>query len=187
MEQDELLRFAVGVLERLRLPYLVTGSIATIFYGEPRFTNDVDIVVDLAPERVGELCRAFPPEQFYVDEESARAAVERRGQFNVIHPTSGLKLDIVVPEPDEFNRSRFERAARVHPAADYEAFFASVEDVILKKMDFYRRGGSDKHLQDIAGVLRISGERLDTEYIEDWASRLGVEEIWRTLLSRGER
>jgi hypothetical protein len=187
VEQDELLRFAVGVLERLRLPYFVTGSIATIFYGEPRFTNDIDIVVDLAPERVGELCRAFPPEQFYVDEESARAAVERHGQFNVIHPASGLKVDIVVPEADEFNRSRFERTARVHPAADYEASFASVEDVILKKMDFYRRGGSEKHLQDIAGVLRISGERLDTGYIEDWASRLGLAEIWQALRSHGER
>lgn len=79
MQQDELLRFAVGVLERLHLSYFVTGSIATIFYGEPRFTNDIDIVVDLPLERVSELCRAFPPDQFYVAEESARAAVQRRG------------------------------------------------------------------------------------------------------------
>lgn len=71
--------------------------------------------------------------------------------------------------------------ARVHPAADYAASFTSIEDVILKKMDFYRRGGSDKHLRDIAGVLRISGEGLDTGYIEDWASRLGLTEIWQAI------
>lgn len=186
MEQDELLRFAVGVLERLRLPYFVTGSIATVFYGEPRFTNDIDIVVDLPLARVGELCRAFPPDRFYVDEESARAAVERRGQFNVIHPASGLKLDLVVPEKDEFDRSRFARKVRVHPAADYEASFASIEDVILKKMDYYRRGGSEKHLRDIAGVLRISGEEVDAGYIEEWASRLGLSEIWQAIRTSRE-
>jgi hypothetical protein len=184
VEQDELLRFAVGVLEDLGLPYLVTGAVATVFYGEPRFTNDVDIVVDLPLERVGELCRAFPADQFYVDEDSARAAVRRRAQFNVIHPASGLKLDIVVPARDEFDRSRFARAVRVHPAPDYEASFASMEDVILKKMEFYRGGGSDKHLRDIAGVLRISGERLDMAYIDSWAPRLGVAEIWQAVLSR---
>ncbi|HEX5757574.1 MAG TPA: hypothetical protein VF121_00110 [Thermoanaerobaculia bacterium] len=165
----------------------MTGSIATVFYGEPRFTNDIDIVVDLPLEQVGELCRAFPSDQFYVDEESARAAVERRGQFNVIHPASGLKLDLVVPTADEFDRSRFRRTARLHPAADYEASFASAEDVILKKLDFYRRGGSEKHLRDIAGVLRISGDRLDTRYLEEWAARLGLAEIWQAVRVRHGR
>jgi hypothetical protein len=184
VEQDELLRFAVGVLERLRVPYLVTGSIATVFYGEPRFTNDVDIVVDLPLDRVGELCRSFPAGDFYVDEEAARAAVRRRGQFNVVHPASGLKLDLVVPARDDFDRSRFARAVRVRPAPDYEASFAAMEDVILKKLVFYREGGSDKHLRDVAGVLRISGDQLDVPYLEAWASRLGVADLWQAVVSR---
>ncbi len=184
MTQDELLRFAVGVLERVRLPYLVTGSVATVFYGEPRFTNDIDIVVDLPLPRVDELCQAFPAGQFYVDPESARAAVRRRGQFNVIHPASGLKIDVVVAPRDEFDRSRFERARRVHPAPDYDAAFASPEDVILKKMVFFREGGSDKHLRDIAGVLRVSGDRLDRSYIDEWAGRLGLLDVWRAVLER---
>ena len=85
------LRLAVSVFERLGLRYLVTGSLATVFYGEPRFTNDIDIVVDLPAKRVVELCAAFPSPEFYVSPESALRAVAKKGQFNVIHPASGLK------------------------------------------------------------------------------------------------
>lgn len=181
MEPSELLRYATRILERLELRYFVTGSSATIFYGEPRFTNDIDIVLDLPPGRIAELCAAFPAEEFYVSEEAARQAVARRRQFNVIHPASGLKLDLMIPAESAFNRSRFSRIRRLRPAPDYDAAFASVEDVILKKMEYYREGGSDKHLRDIAGVLKISGGEIDRAYVEDWAARLGLEEIWEGI------
>lgn len=73
------------------------------------------------------------------------------------------------------------RTRRLRPGKDYEVTFASPEDVILKKMEYYREGGSDKHLRDIAGILKISGAQIDRAYIEDWASRLGVSEIWRQV------
>lgn len=85
MEQSELLRMVVRVLEELGLPYLVTGSTATIFYGEPRFTADIDVVVRLPESRISELVDAFAGDAFYLDEESIRQAVSRRGQFNIIH------------------------------------------------------------------------------------------------------
>ena len=91
MEPSELLRFVVSVLERLGLRYFVTGSTATIFYGEPRFTNDIDIVVELPAERVDEFCRQFPEDDFCVSTAAADAAVERHSMFNIIHPRSGLK------------------------------------------------------------------------------------------------
>jgi hypothetical protein len=184
LEQDELLRFAAGAFEQLGLPYFVTGSLATVFYGEPRFTNDIDIVVDLPAVRVDELCAAFPSPDFCVSPEAARRAVARRGQFNVIHPASGLKLDLIVPPDTAFNRGRFGRARSLHPDPGYAASFASPEDVILMKLDFHRRGGSDKHLRDIAGVLRISGEHLDLAYLESWAKRMGVGKTWHALLGR---
>jgi len=186
MEPSELLQYAVQVLEKLGLRYFVTGSTATIFYGEPRFTNDIDIVVDLPSERVAELCAAFPANEFYISEEAARRAVARKGQFNVIHPASGLKLDLMIPVEDAFNRSRFARVRRLHPSSDYEAVFASVEDVILKKMEYYREGGSEKHLRDIAGVLKISGGAVDRGYIEEWVGRLGLEEVWGRIRERAE-
>ncbi len=174
----------MGVFERLGLRYLVTGSLATVFYGEPRFTNDIDIVVDLPAARVAELCAGFPSPEFYVSPEAARRAITQKSQFNVIHPTSGLKLDLIVPADTAFNRSRLARARSLHPAPDYVASFSSPEDVILVKLDFHRQGGSDKHLRDIAGVLKISGETLDRAYLDSWAQRMGLEETWRALLNR---
>lgn len=184
MEQDELLQRTVETLERLNLTYLVTGSMATILYGEPRFTNDIDIVVQLSAKRIGDFVQAFPSDEFYLDDERIRQAVESRGQFNVLHPASGLKIDVIIPEMDEFDRSRFTRARRVRPANDYEATFASAEDVIVKKLQFHAEGGSDKHLRDIASVLRISGADLDRDYVTEWADRLGLREIWDLILDQ---
>ncbi len=184
MEPSDLLRHCVAALERLRLPYFVTGSVATVYFGEPRFTNDIDVVVALPLRRVSQLCRAFPAPEFYVSEEAVREAVEHRGQFNIIHPTSGLKIDIMVPGDSPFNDSRFARAIRVKPSNDYDAWFAAAEDIILKKLEYYREGGSEKHLRDIAGVLKISGERLDFTYIASWAARLGLESIWESVKDR---
>ena len=184
MEQSDLLRFVVSVLERLSLRYFVTGSTVTIFYGEPRFTNDIDIVVDLPADAVAEFCRQFPEDEFYVSTDAARAAVGRHGIFNVIQPGTGLKVDVIVPEPSEFNRSRFVRARRVRAGEDWDASFSSPEDAILKKMEFHRGGGSDKHLRDIASVLRTSGDEIDTAYIDRWAATLSVTEVWSAILDR---
>src|SRR6476620_9827495 len=93
MEQSELLRYVVTALERQGLRYLVTGSVATIFFGEPRFTNDIDIVLILPREQIAGFCRSFPFPEFYLSEEAVHQAVEHHGQFNIIHPVSGLKID----------------------------------------------------------------------------------------------
>ena len=184
MEPSELLRHCVAALERLRLPYFITGSVATVYYGEPRFTNDVDVVVALPLQRVLQFCRAFPQPEFYLSEDAVREAVEHHGQFNIIHPTSGLKIDIMIPSDTPFNESRFARVNRVKPSKDYDAWFAAAEDVILKKLEYYREGGSEKHLRDIAGVLKISGDRVDLTYIASWAVRLGLESIWERVKNR---
>lgn len=184
MEQSELLRHLVETLERLGLRYLVTGSVATIVYGEPRMTNDIDVVVALPPPKVKEFCRSFALPDYYLSEEDVRAAVADCGQFNIIHPTSGLKVDVLIPDDSPFNRSRFARARRVKPEPDYDASFASAEDVIIKKMEYYRDGGSEKHMRDITGVLKISGDRIDRAYVSDWASKLGLSSIWQVILER---
>ncbi len=184
MEQSELLHFVVSVLERLGLRYFVTGSTVTIFYGEPRFTNDIDIVVDLPADVVPEFCRQFPAGDFYVSEEAATEAVRRYSQFNIIQPGTGLKVDIIVPPPSAFNRERFARARRVQAGEGWDASFSSPEDAIVKKMEFFRAGGSDKHLRDITGVLRTSGAEIDTDYIDRWAVTLGLDEIWQAIIDR---
>jgi len=184
MEQSDLLRHLTSTLERLEIPYFVTGSTASIAYGEPRFTNDIDVVVDLVASRVRDLCGYFSAPDYYVNEPTAFEAVARRGQFNIIHPASGLKIDVILAKGTPLDRSRFARCRRIPIGPDAEASFASPEDVILKKLEFYREGGSEKHLRDVAGILKISGESLDRAYLVRWAENLGVKDIWETITGR---
>src|SRR3989304_5258952 len=92
----ELLGHIVEILERLQIPYIVTGSIASMAYGEPRLTNDIDIVADVEEKHISGLLEAFPPNEFYISEDMIRDAIRRKSQFNIIHPASGLKIDIII-------------------------------------------------------------------------------------------
>ena len=184
MEQDELLRQYARCFDEHGIRYFVTGAVAAIAYGEPRLTNDIDIVADLDEDRIARLKGCYPADEFYFDEESARRAVRNRSQFNIIHPGSGLKIDIMITQGDEFDQSRFQRSRRLKPIEDTEVDFASPEDVILKKLDFYRQGRSDKHLRDVAGILKISADIVDLAYIEAWARKLGLEEMWAAVAKR---
>ncbi len=184
MEADQLLRIAVETCDRLGFTYLVTGSTATAVYGEPRFTNDIDIVIDLPPGKVDAFCDSFSEDEFYLNRETVRAAVRKSFQFNLIHPASGLKIDFMVLTPSEYDRSRVARRRSLPALADRDVSFASPEDVIIKKMIYYREGESQKHLRDIGGVIRVQGTRLDRGYIADWATRLGVDAIWRQIVEQ---
>lgn len=183
MEPSDLLRKAVEVLEELGVPYFVTGSTATIFYGEPRFTIDLDVVVHLRQDQVPDLVEKLTPE-FYVDEESARLAISRRSMFNAVLSGTGFKIDFIVSAGRLFDLQRFARARRVRPEPDYEASFASPTDIILSKMLFYQQGGSDKHIRDIAGVFKVSGDEVEMEHLEKWVEKLGLEEVWAEVRKR---
>jgi len=184
MELYDLLAQVVNAFSRLQIPYFVTGSVASMAYGEPRLTNDIDIVCDINESHIPGLVAAFPPESFYLSEESIRDATRMRGLFNIIHPESGLKVDVMVAKNNSFDRSRFARARSIKPVATYDAIFATPEDVIIKKMEYYREGGSEKHLRDIAAIVKISAAEIDETYIADWAARLELSPIWNAIKQR---
>lgn len=179
MEPEDLLRFVVHACEQLKLRYLVTGSTATIAFGEPRFTNDIDIVLDLPADQIDNFCNLFPEPDFYLSRQAAVSAVRQKSQFNVIHPASGLKVDFMVYAPSDFNASRMLRVRDLPALEDCMVRFASPEDVILMKLKYYKEGGSEKHLRDIRGVLEVQGSRIDRQYIAEWATKLGVVEEWQ--------
>jgi hypothetical protein len=180
----ELLQKIVEVFERLHIPYIVTGSVAAMAYGEPRLTNDIDIVAGIGKEHISSLLQAFPYTEYYISEEMIREAIRNQSQFNIIHPTSGLKVDIIILRDTPFDVSRSKRIRRIQPAESYEANFAAPEDVIIKKMEYYKAGGSEKHLRDITGILKISGTDVDWSYISSWADRLGLTEIWEAIVKK---
>ena len=180
----ELLQQVITAFEELNIDYLVTGSIASMAYGEPRLTNDIDIVADIKIEQVNLLERYFPHEEFYFDAEMVRGAIIHKSQFSLIHPGSGLKVDVILYQDTRFDRSRFSRSKRIEPVEGYQANFATPEDVIIKKMEYYKKGASDKHLRDITGILKVSGNDVDREYIITWAKKLGLMKIWRAVDAR---
>ncbi len=182
VNQAELLERLSAILEGLEIPYFVTGSVATIAYGEPRFTNDIDIVVQMFTHQIPAFCAAFPSDDFYLSPEAIIEATATHGEFNILHPTSGLKIDVMVAEDSDFNHSRFSRVKRLRIAPSREVSFASPEDVIIKKLVFYRDGGSDKHLRDIRGVLAVMEETIDRSYIDRWVAKLGLAEVWSAVL-----
>jgi hypothetical protein len=184
VEADELLRIAVEACDRLGITYLVTGSTASIAYGEPRFTNDIDILVDLPADLVDAFCDAFPEDEFYLNRQTVRTCVRDAFQFNLIHPASGLKIDFIVLTRSEYDRSRVQRRRLLPALADQDVCFASPEDVIVKKMLYYREGESPKHIRDIGGIIRVQGAKLDRAYIAEWARRLGVDGIWLQIVER---
>ncbi|HXU91284.1 MAG TPA: hypothetical protein VFQ62_20740 [Methylomirabilota bacterium] len=184
MTQAELLRYLVESLDSLGIDYMIVGSHASIYYGEPRFTQDVDIVVELTPAALRGLLARFPESEFYVSEDAAREAVAQSGQFNIIHGASGVKIDVFVGKDTEYDRLRFGRRQRLPLVPGRDAFFARPEDVILYKLLYFREGGSDRHLRDIAGMLAVSGSELDMEYLADWARRLAVSDLWEATRGR---
>lgn len=186
MEQPELLQYAVDVLEQRKLPYMLVGSLASGVFGEGRLTNDIDIVVDLPLAKVEDLCRAFPSPEYYVNEKAATNAVAAHGQFNVIHPTSGNKIDFMIARSDAWGQMQLSRRRKEILIPGVRGFVAAPEDVILAKMMYYKEGESDKHLRDITSMLRISTAEIDRSYVAEWAARLDVSEIWQRVLQRIE-
>jgi hypothetical protein len=184
VEQIELLRLATEKLDALNISYAIVGSIASGAWGESRFTQDIDILVDLALDQVDSLCGAFPPPDFYVSEVSAHEAVRRQGQFNVIHPASGNKIDFMIAGRAAWSAAQLQRRRRISLFSDHDVDVATPEDVILGKLLYYRDGGSEKHLRDIAGILKISGDTLDRAYVDQLSNQLGVADIWQVVLSR---
>ena len=187
MRQIELLGFVVSVLDRLGVPYAIVGSYASGTWGEPRMTRDIDIAVSLSHGKARDLCAAFPAADFYVSDAAAEEAVRLRGQFNVIHPKSGNKVDFMVVGDTGWAAAQLTRRMKVCFEEGSEGYVASPEDVILGKLVYYREGQSEKHLRDIAGILSTSGDMVDRTYVAKYAAELGVAEIWQAVQDRVDR
>jgi hypothetical protein len=184
VEQVDLLGHTVQVLETLAIPYMIVGSFASSVHGEPRMTQDIDIVIDPTGSQLEELCAAFGSDEYYVSRDAARQALARRDQFNVIHPDSGNKIDFMLARSDPWGREQVARRALEPILPDRQAYVARPEDVILAKLLYYQEGGSEKHLRDIAGVLKHGGTGVDRSYVQRWADQLGVRTEWDAVLRR---
>ncbi|GAB4581033.1 MAG: hypothetical protein Fur0022_37780 [Anaerolineales bacterium] len=188
-EPVEVTLKVTGILERLGVSYLIGGSLASTLYGMVRTTQDSDIVADMRLEHLAPFVAALQDE-FFVDDEMIAEAIQRNSSFNIIHRETMFKVDVFIPRPRPFLQAQLARAQRQTFTFETEvsAKFASPEDTILSKLEWYRMGGevSERQWRDILGVLKTQAGELDLTYLRQWAGDLKVGDLLERALKEAE-
>jgi hypothetical protein len=180
MQAHNLFQIFVSRLNKLSIIYMITGAAASIIYGEPRLTNDIDLVIDLKPGDVEKFAEAFPIEEFYCPPlEVIKLEISRplRGHFNLIHHETGFRADIYAAGKDEMHLWGLKNRNMVE-VENNDFWLAPVEYVILRKLEYFREGGSEKHLRDIAGILNLSADQIDSNLLEKKIKERLLEKEW---------
>lgn len=168
-----------SILEELEVPYALGGSMASSFFGEPRATADIDVAITVDPD-VGDRLVSRMRAEFYVPEAAARAAVRSHDSFNLLATELGLKIDLFVLGTGLLDRRQIERRVLVPvPGRERGVWVTSPEDQILRKLDWYRRGGStsDRQWRDVLGLLAVGAGTLDLHYLRETASEADLSSL----------
>jgi len=180
---EPLLRAVSNLLDAQGIAHMLVGSFASTTYGMVRTTQDIDLVVDPTRDQLDRFVSSLDTERFYVDADAARDALRRRTTFNIIDMTSAWKLDLIIRKARPFSIEELARR-RVATAFGMQVPIATPEDTILAKLEWAKLGGSDRQLDDVAGILDVRGDSLDLAYIERWLDELGVRELWNRVSVR---
>ena len=175
------LRVALTVgkaLDQVGAGYFLGGSLASSIQGEPRATNDIDIVVALHEAKVHAFAQALGPD-FDVDEQSLQEAARALGSWNIFHLPTAIKVDLFILRDSEFDLSEFSRRQQVQLLPGESLTVKSAEDTVVRKLLWFRQGGevSSNQWRDVVQVLRVAGSALDLAYARRWAERLGVADL----------
>jgi len=184
MRETDFFSLFTDKLEIERVPYMVTGSAVVVAYGEPRLTNDIDLVLDLDLRQALRLGACFDSFSYsYPIEETLRAETSResRGHFNIIHYPTGLKADCYLAGGEKFLHWGLS-ARKPIILLGHQVHFAPLEYVIIKKLQFYQEGRSEKHLRDIKGLLAVSNEKIDQKLLAGFVSEFKLDEPWSKVL-----
>jgi len=183
MQEANLFLIFIERLNKINIEYMTTGSVASIIYGEPRITHDINIILQLHISNIPEFISSFNPEEFYcppmevIETEVAR---ETRGHFNIIHHETGFKADIYPVGKDKLHIWAMSKKRKVE--VDNCVFWlAPPEYVILRKLEFFREGGSSKHLRDIEKMLILSADIIDFAELTQKITENSLGEEWKKL------
>jgi hypothetical protein len=186
MAGHELFQIFIRPLNLLGIPYMVTGSVASIVYGEARLTHDIDMVVTINDRDADLVVGAFPLSEFYCPPAEViriEAGRRLRGHFNLIHHATGFKADIYLAGADPLHRWAMAGRRRIPIGAD-SMWVAPPEYVILRKLAYYQEGSSEKHMSDIRGMIEVSGDDLDLSEIQKRVDDMGLQEEWKDLFEK---
>lgn len=177
-EELEVLKEVAGHLEKARIPYMITGSIAANFYTVPRMTRDIDIVVELFDRDIGRFIPLFEKD-YYLEPQTVREAVRTKGMFNLIHNEYVIKIDFVVRKDTTYRQREFSRRKKFS-IDDQDLYLVAAEDLILSKLVWAKESKSEVQLTDVRNLLQ-SVKGLNRRYVARWAKPLGVESLYREV------
>ncbi|MEX2144903.1 MAG: DUF6036 family nucleotidyltransferase [Candidatus Spechtbacterales bacterium] len=173
------------IFERLNMKYMVTGGLAVVVWGRPRYTADIDTVVEMDSKDVDKLAKALRElgEHGYISEDAMRDAIRNDGEFNFVDGETGMKVDFWIARNTPFDKSRLARRMS-KDINGQKVYFTSPEDLILIKLLWHAKSHSTRHTEDIESVLDISGEKLDMEYLKKWAVKLSADKTLEEILNK---
>jgi len=179
VDQEEALKPVIELLNRLGIPYMLVGALAINYYSVPRLTHDGDLVVQIYPQHITNLCKPLE-NRYYADEVQVKEALNYLSQFNFIHFDTGFKIGFWILKKDEFSQLQFSRRI---PGKIFgqDVFIVSPEDLILNKLSWFRNSDLQKHFLDAVGVYRMQGEVLDRDYLNKYAKELNLIDILHKL------
>ena len=189
MPEPNLFKIFTARLNKIGIRYMVTGAVAAIIYGEPRLTHDIDLVIELKLEEVKKIQEAFPSGEFYCPpEEAIKLEIKRpsRGHFNIIHRETGFKADCYLMGDDKLHHWGISKRRELDVEGE-PVWVASPEYVILRKLEYFREGRSEKHLKDIASILAVSPEQIDFDQLHEKIGVYGLEKEWTEAKSLSKK
>lgn len=173
--QTEFLREVVTWLVAADVPHMVVGSLSSSYHGEPRSTQDIDIVIDPTAPQLRALLASLPS-SVYVSDQAAHDAMSRRGMFNIVDIESGWKADLIFRKHHSFGETEFRRREQAE-IAGVSTFVASPEDVILSKLLWMNQGAGERQMRDVVAVLSVVRDHIDQRYLDRWAESLGLAKL----------
>ncbi len=180
MQELNLYQLFTEKLNNKKIPYAVTGSVASIVYGEPRMTHGIDIVIEININEAEDFIKCFPEDDFYCPpSEVLKTEILRRsrGHCNIIHHETGFKADIYFTGSDQFQIWGITNA-RYFDFNDSKIAVAPPEYVIVKKLEFYKEGHDQKHIKDIIAIIHYSKDQINMQLLEDYIEKFSLINEW---------
>ena len=183
---EDFLKMILSVLEKAGIDYMIGGAVAVWPWGEPRSTQDIDIVIHLGIEQINTLSKEFEKVEIYLPPDIILENLHETRYdlpINAIHGASGYKAEIfLLRENDELRKEAFQRRVKVDFGSEVgEVFIHSPEDLIIYKMMYYSLSQQTKHIRDIGSIIKTRGDELDYGYIQKWVSDKQLAAIWQEI------
>jgi hypothetical protein len=180
--ESSILRF-IDAVERAGVPYMVTGALASSTHGKPRATYDLDLVVAPAAGQLEKLVDELTATNCEVDRDEAFIALALRGTFQAVDVATTWKADFIIRKDRAFSEAELERRVAV-VLGERRIDFATAEDVLIANLEWAKTHGSERQVDDAAGIIRIQGDDLDAAYVARWVEELYLGDHWADAKSR---